>query len=233
MASTPKPASRTTKRRNMHARLFIASLVMAAGVLPLLVWGPFLNRLMDYRFQVVSKGKLYRSAEMPPSLLARRCKRLGIRTVIDFRKPADRVNRERTALARVGVRHVHLPSKQVPSPEVVRGFLEVMDDPDNLPALLHCTHGVGRTGVHSAIYRMEYERWSNERARQEAERLGGLKSFREDKPKGRFLLRYAPRWRGSRPARRRGARSASLGARRPDSQSRHPDTGIAIPSGGR
>lgn len=192
------PTDTTTppsKRRNLHARLFALAVPLAAGVLVLAAWGPFLNRLLDYRFQVVSEGKLYRSAEMPPDELARRCRRLGIRTVIDFRKPGGDVDAERAALARGGVRHVHLPSKQVPKPEVVRGFLEVMDDPANLPALLHCTHGVGRTGVLSAVFRMEYEGWSNDRARREAQRLGGIKSFRKDKPKGRFLLNYTPRRR--------------------------------------
>jgi hypothetical protein len=47
----------------------------------------------------------------------------------------------------------------------------------------------------SAIYRMEYQRWDNERARREANLLGGMQSFNRDIEKGRFLLDYMPRWK--------------------------------------
>ena len=36
-------------------------------------------------------------------------------------------------------------------------FLELMDDPDTYPVLLHCKAGLHRTGVMVAAYRMEYE----------------------------------------------------------------------------
>ena len=81
----------------------------------------------------------------------------------------------------------------MPRPEAVAEFLKIMDEEANLPVLIHCEHGVGRTGVFAAIYRMEYQGWPNARAQWEALALAGFESFREDRPKGRFILDYVPR----------------------------------------
>lgn len=157
------------------------------------LWGLYLKLRRFWRPAVVAEGRLYRSAQMPPSRMAKACATLGVRTVIDLRRQADKAARERVALEGVGVRHVHLVSNQTPRAEVIETFLRIMDDPANLPVLTHCTHGIGRTGVLAAVYRMEYEGWSNEDARREAQRIGGFQSFRPEASKGAFVLRYAPR----------------------------------------
>ncbi len=54
----------------------------------------------------------------------------------------------------------------------VRKFREVMSDPNNYPVLVHCTAGIHRTGAYCAIYRMEFEHWTNERA------IDEVKAFR-------------------------------------------------------
>ena len=88
---------------------------------------------------------------------------------------------------------MHIPSTQVPPPEAIDAFLKIMDDASGRPVLIHCTHGVGRTGVFAAIYRMEYQGWSNERARREAMLLAGFDSFRKHTAKAKFILAYEPR----------------------------------------
>ena len=147
------------------------------------------------RYAVVDPGRLYRSAEYPPWRLAEECRRLGIRTVVDFRMASPKVDAEAEVLGRIGVRHVHLPTHQVPPPEVVDAFLEIMSDEANHPVLIHCQHGVGRTGLHAAIYRMEFQGWSNRCARIEAMLLSGFDSFQEDTDKARFIEAYTPRFR--------------------------------------
>ena len=145
------------------------------------------------RFYAVHKGHLYRSAEMTHERLRRVCTKYGIRTVVDFRKQTDKAGAEAAALAPDGVNHLHLPARQVPSASVVQAYLKLMDDSGSYPVLIHCTHGVGRTGVFAAIYRMEYQGWTNARARQEALILAGFQSFRKGKGKGDYLLGYRPR----------------------------------------
>ena len=68
-----------------------------------------------------------------------------------------------------------------------------MDDPSNYPVLLHCYHGVGRAQLFSAIYRMEYEGWSNQDAREQTRVLLKGSSFDEGAPKGDYLINYKPR----------------------------------------
>ena len=97
-----------------------------------------------------------------------------------------------------GIRYVWLHSTQVPEPENVEAFLELMDDPANHPVLVHCEHGVGRTGVMSALFRMEYEGWSAAAAIEEARRYAHFGSFGEGQDKRVFLEGYVPRAR--RPA---------------------------------
>lgn len=150
------------------------------------------------RHAVVDPGRLYRSAECAPSRLLEECSRLGIRTVVDFREGSPLVDAEAEALAAAGVNHAHLPTGQVPPPEVVEAFLEIMSREENLPVLIHCEHGVGRTGLHAAIYRIEFQGWSNACARWEAMLLAGFDSFQKGTDKARFLESYVPKLRQRR-----------------------------------
>jgi len=145
------------------------------------------------RFAVVDPGHLYRSAEMTPARIAETCKRLGIRTVVDFREDSPRVDAEDEALREIGVEHVHLPTGQVPPPEVVDAFLQIMSEKERHPVLIHCEHGVGRTGVLVALYRIEFQGWSKRRARLGAMLLAGFDSFQKGTDKARFIEAYTPR----------------------------------------
>ena len=149
--------------------------------------------ILEHRFWTVSEGQVYRSAAMPPERLVDRVREYGIRTVIDLRRDPDEVAPERSALAEVGARHLHLPSKQVPTEETVKAFLEIMDHEEYLPVLIHCEHGEGRAPLFSAIYRIEYEGWSNDRARRASSFLPFRGNFAPDSKKGMFLRNYVPR----------------------------------------
>ena len=43
-------------------------------------------------------------------------------------------------------------------------FLEIVSDPDNLPAFVHCKHGADRTGTAVALYRIKVQNWDAEEA---------------------------------------------------------------------
>jgi len=144
------------------------------------------------KFRTVDKGILYRSAELPSEKLIELCRRHQIRAVIDLRTDEKEALSEESALKMIGVRHIHLPSTQIPSPNTVRLFLRIMDNPGNRPVLLHCVHGIGRTGIFTAIYRMEYQGWSNSRALLEAMFLSGFGSFLPTSQKAKFISNYTP-----------------------------------------
>jgi protein tyrosine/serine phosphatase len=150
---------------------------------------------VDHRFWTVTDSQVYRSGAMPVETLQNKIKRYGIQTVIDFRKTHDEVDTEHRALTQMGVKHFSVPTGQVPTGKTVKAFLEIMDDRKNRPVLIHCQHGTGRVVLFSAIYRIEYEGWSNEDARR-ASRLMLYKSgFSLDSRKGKFLRHYVPRSR--------------------------------------
>ena len=148
------------------------------------------------RVATVEPGRLYRSAAVPPDRLLEICRRHGITTVVDFRKePAD-ARAEVEMLAREGIQHVSLATGQVPSSETVAQFLRLMDTKRHEAVLIHCSQGVGRAGVFSAIYRMEYQGWPRWRAIAEAVVLSGFGSFGPGNSKTKFLWGYTPRQSG-------------------------------------
>ena len=160
----------------------------------LIIIGGFIGywELTD-KFVAVHKGNLYRSAEIHSSKLLKLSQKYGIRTVIDLRVEEDRAQSENSALNSIGVKHVHIPSGQIPTQEAVAAFIKIMDDPQNRPALIHCIHGVGRTGIFSAIYRIEYQDWSHTKALLEAMLMAGFGSFRPNSDKAQFITDYKSR----------------------------------------
>ncbi|HEY8506303.1 MAG TPA: tyrosine-protein phosphatase [Gemmataceae bacterium] len=135
-------------------------------------------------FRVVEDGVLYRSGQLSREGLRRVVAEYGIRTVVSLRYPDEPGEpapdaAEEAECAALGVRHVRVrprrwwsPDGPPPADETVRQFLEVMDDPSARPVLVHCYAGMHRTGALCAIYRMEYEGWSNEQAMREMRHCG-------------------------------------------------------------
>lgn len=148
---------------------------------------------LSSKFRTVEKGILYRSAELSDKKLIELCRKHGIRTVIDLRTDETKALAEESSLKMIGVKHIHLPSTQIPSSQKVKLFLRIMDESSNRPVLMHCVHGIGRTGLFSAIYRMEYQGWTNSRALLEAMVLSGFGSFLPNSQKAKLITNYTPR----------------------------------------
>ena len=168
--------------------VFISLLFVVIGGL-YLYW-VILNR----RFSVVEKGRVYRSGALRPALLQKKVQQLGIRTVIDFRreKGKGRIQKEKDFLEQLGVQHIHLRSRQVPGESTVKNFLKIMNEQENYPVLLHCSHGRGRACLFSAIYLMEYLGRSKILTCVSLFWNPLLGSFNPLSNKGRFILNYSP-----------------------------------------
>ena len=141
----------------------------------------------------VERGRLYRSAALSADRLVDLCRLRHITTVIDLREESPETRAEAETLARAGIAHVGLSTGQVPSRETVARFLQVMDAKRHEAVLVHCTHGIGRSGLFSAIYRMEYQGWPRWRAIAEAVVFSGFGSFGPGNSKAKYLSVYAPR----------------------------------------
>jgi len=180
----------TSRSKNTHLfwKTFIVVFVLLAVIGGFLGYWELSNKVVT-----VHKGNLYRSAEIPSDKLLKLSQKLGLRTVVDLRVERDKAQIEKNLLKTIGVKHMHLPSGQIPTQKAVEAFIAIMDDPQNRPVLLHCIHGVGRTGIFSAIYRIEYQNWSHTRALLEAMLLAGFGSFLPNSDKAKFIKTYSPR----------------------------------------
>ena len=162
------------------------------------------NKYINYNFGVVTEGKVYKSAAINPDELDGFVQRYGIKTVIDLRdEVSDQYHQEEIAAAVdqiEGTRYVNIRSPQVPKRENLLQFYELLDDPANYPVLIHCYHGLGRTMLYVAVYRMEYEHESNEEARSKTRFIVESpvydSSFAAGERKGDFLINYKPRSAG-------------------------------------
>ena len=90
---------------------------------------------------------------------------LGIKTVIDLQ--ADGTNHDEAQLVEAqGMRFYRIPmtTRAPPTPEQLATFLEIVTDPARQPIYVHCLGGRHRTGVMTAVYRMESDGWTADQA---------------------------------------------------------------------
>ena len=147
-------------------------------------------------FHAVRKGTLYRSGQ-PKGVGLTWVKHFGIRTLINLRKPDSKGTLEEKVYAAENGLNFHnfsIGSSHEDIEKTVRRFLAIVDDKSNWPVLVHCSRGKERSGVLSAVFRMEYDRWTNEQALQETYRLG-LEEGHMPIPEN-YIRNYKPRWDG-------------------------------------
>ena len=160
---------------------------------------------INHNFETITEGKVYKSGVIPPDELENYINEYHIKSVVDLRFPGtgDDVNNpeipaeltaEKEAIEKIkGVNYFNNGSDQVPKQENLKTFFRIMDNPANYPVLIHCYHGVGRAEMYSAIYRIEYENFTNEEARSGVRTLVKWSSFDDGKPKGEYLKAYKSR----------------------------------------
>lgn len=160
----------------------------------------------------VTPGVLYRCGQLTPAGLERVMHELNIRTLVNLRARDARRENDTTdweaKLCEKGFLYfaaIPLGSPEHPTKvtraqaeatieSAVRQFLAILDSPERYPRpiLVHCLGGVHRTGVMTAIYRMEYEGWSKERAL--AEMCGhGYRDFDSYDPLRDYVVNWTPR----------------------------------------
>lgn len=159
----------------------------------------------NYNFMEISKSKVYKSGVIPPNKIAEYVAKYKIKSIIDLRMPGTNdlklnpevpgeLQAEKNAVAKIkGLNYFSNPSAQIPTQKNIAYFLKIMDNPKNYPVLIHCYHGTGRAILYSAIYKIEYENFTNEQARLNTRGLVLFSSFDNGTPKGEFLKAYVSR----------------------------------------
>jgi tyrosine-protein phosphatase SIW14 len=170
----------------------------------MIVGGPvgyaYVRQTQLRHLKVVEDNVLYRSGQLTLSGLKQTIHDLGIKTVITLR-PGDigadldeevYCHSQEINYLRIAPRGWSATGGVIPAAEGVKTFLKVMDDPANFPVLIHCMRGVHRTGAFCAVYRMEYQGWSNVKAIEEL-RACGYKELEDEFDILSFLEQYSPR----------------------------------------
>ena len=107
----------------------------------------------------------------------------GYRAVLNLRTASEGADlqRERESVEKVGLRYVNIPIvSNAPRPEQVDEFIKAVKNPDNQPMLIHCA-SANRVGAFWMIYRVVDQGWPEEKALDEATKIGltspALKAF--------------------------------------------------------
>jgi uncharacterized protein (TIGR01244 family) len=115
----------------------------------------------------------------------------GFRSVMNLRTASEGIDleRERGLAEAAGMRYVSIPVvSSAPKPEQVDAFIKAVKDPSNHPMLIHCA-SANRVGAFWMIYRAVEQNWPEEKALEEATRIGlsspTLKTFAHEQIVGR------------------------------------------------
>ena len=90
---------------------------------------------------------------------------LGVKTVINLTSDDGKAD-EQQMVESAGMKYVHMPmsTHKAPTVEQIREFLSIVGDSASEPVYVHCVGGKHRTGVMTAVYRMEDDGWSPDQA---------------------------------------------------------------------
>jgi uncharacterized protein (TIGR01244 family) len=90
---------------------------------------------------------------------------LGIKTIIDLQGDGSNQNEEQLVKA-AGMNFVRIPmtTRVAPTSEQIATFRKLVNDSEQQPVYVHCAGGRHRTGVMTAVYRMEHDGWNADQA---------------------------------------------------------------------
>ena len=111
-------------------------------------------------FGVIVKPIFFRSGQPDSDDLKTIQDRLKIKTIINLRE--DIKGFEQRFADRQDIRMVHIPMNASipPTEEQLDHYFDILLFPLNYPIWMHCQGGSDRTGVMTAVYRLEFQNWS-------------------------------------------------------------------------
>lgn len=122
-----------------------------------------------HNFHTVDDGRLYRSAQLEGSELREYIRNYGIQTVINLRgfSPDKSWYLDEVAVCDdLGVSHfdISMSARRIPHPEEILDLLELFRNAPR-PILVHCHGGSDRSGLASALWKIEQQGRTKERAK--------------------------------------------------------------------
>jgi hypothetical protein len=115
--------------------------------------------LLYYRIREVEVGKFYRSAQLPNHKLKECIEKFKIKTIINLRTMPQGKNPqwwtdEQSVAQQHKVTLVNIPmhTEVLPPKKTIETLLGIYENKENFPILVHCAHGIHRTGLAAFLY---------------------------------------------------------------------------------
>ena len=117
---------------------------------------------------------------------------LGVKSVINLTSDDAKAD-EKTMVEGSGMKYFQIPmtTHQPPTAAQLTEFLRIVNDPGSQPVYVHCVGGRHRTGVMTAIHRMNDDRWTADRALAEMKQYRFGSDFLHQEFK-EFVYKYHP-----------------------------------------
>jgi tyrosine-protein phosphatase SIW14 len=158
--------------KNVYGRSMALGLILALFSFSVIAQQPEASHKELPNFHRVDEN-LYRGGQ-PKTGGLKKLAELGIKTVINLRGESDDTRAEGREAVRLGMRYFSIPMSAAgrPTEEQVKRVIEIIEEKEKAPVFVHCRRGSDRTGAIVAIYRIEKDGWTAERAIEEANRYG-------------------------------------------------------------
>ena len=184
----------------------LRALIFGSLIVGFMISAPITYKLWydrEYRnFHVVEEGVLYRSGQLSLERLQKVVADHNIRSVISLRDGDTAIDQaeESWVKATRKMRFFRIPHRDwksdstgtIPAEANLDTFRDIMDNPANYPVLVHCFAGIHRTGTMCAIYRMDYDGWTNDAAMKEMRAMGYTVLDKHEDVQHYFLRYRAP-----------------------------------------
>jgi len=114
----------------------------------------------SYNFKSVKEGELYRSAQPSREFLLYLKEKYKIKTIINLRTRINLPEKEFAKENNINLFQIPLSHFAIGlNKKKVLFFLNLIEDKNNFPVLIHCRQGKDRTGVMIALFRLFCQKW--------------------------------------------------------------------------
>lgn len=129
--------------------------------------------------------------QIPTRADLKELKAKGVKTIIDLQDEERHTAVEEKDAKSLDLKYFNIPMRRSKSVdmEAFKKFLKIAKEPENKPLYVHCHGGQDRTGVMLALYRVEVDGWSHDKAYDEMLKHGYHRMFYRLK---RSLYEYKP-----------------------------------------
>jgi uncharacterized protein (TIGR01244 family) len=122
--------------------------------------------------RVLCLNENFATAGQPKAEAFAKLAKQGFRAVLNLRTAEEGAEAERELVEKAGMRYLNIPVVTAnPKPEQVPEFIKAVKEPANQPMLIHCG-GAQRVGAFWVIYRVSEQGWPEEKALEEATKIG-------------------------------------------------------------